>query len=317
MRIDVRGFSVVLPFWLLIAALVTNAQEERQIPSDLIRRLTNQVGRTPGPIGQLGIFTCGSYYAESGENRVLARALVSLGAASIPHLDAAFDAIEDRGLRSPFAENAVWMFFAYAKIEGTSAYARLRNMASDPKLVSLQAGLDASIALSLGLTSYVSDSRKMSSGVVCRNEQPRDALDRLFLAWEKDDRRSFEAQLGPSARAALKALLNGTTWAEVRTDYWRGKRAHGIALKYRVDTPGPWSEPPETLEDKVEGIAATPAQPAEFRLNVHLRSGPGVECGDRAVVFVRTASGETSIGRYLIDNSDIASLLRAMTTCAM
>ncbi len=90
-----------------------------------------------------------------------------------------------------------------------------------------------------------------------RYEEPRDVLDQLILAWERNDRPLLEASLAPGARAALNSLLAGTTWVGLRGELWPDRSGGGVALGYRFDISGRWSEPEETLEeDRAYGDAA-------------------------------------------------------------
>lgn len=304
-------------------ALCVQAQEGPPSPSSVIESLTLQNGRKPGPIREFGVFSCGAYYQESRENRTLARELAGMGDASLPSLDAAFDSLEKGGLHSPFAENAVWMFYAYAKIKGVAAYPRLRKMVGDPGLASLRGGLDAAIALSLGLTSYVSSSRQVSGNILCSSEEPRDGLDQLVLAWERDNRRAFEARLGPAAKSALQSLLKGRDWVALRAEFWRRGQGRNVALGYQFSATGRWAEPAETLEQEQGGggggvltVESSLSQPTEFQMDVRLESGSGATCGVHIVKFLRSAGAEASPGRYLIDNADLASLLRSISSCS-
>ena len=180
-------------------------QDAHRSASDVIKLLTFQTERPGADPARRFLFSCGEDYADRLENRALARELVDLGASSLPDLEAAFESIERFGIYSPFADNAGLLFDAYAKITGPAwAFSRLRKMIGIPQLAALQGGLDVSIALSLGLTSYVSGSRGIIGEPIfsCAPEEPRDALDRLALAWELGDRRAFEEKLGPHAKAA-------------------------------------------------------------------------------------------------------------------
>jgi hypothetical protein len=179
--------------------------------------------------------------------------------------------------------------------------------------------LDDAIALSLGLTSYVSDSRSGIRRFRCvRSPEPRDALDQLILAWEKNDRSMLEASLGPRARGALTALLKGSTWEAMQSELWQGKSGDGLAVGYRFGISGGWAEPDETLEQEREpGDAAVLSQQDDFRLDTFFKDRSGKDCSKHSVSFVTSTVGaEKESPAYLVDNSDLGDLLGTIASCA-
>ena len=148
----------------LVTAGVGSAQTKEQSPADLIRFLTYQSDRPPSFAQEFGQLSCGSEDAEAHDSRAAAASLARLGASALPSLEGALDSIEKKGERSEFSSGAPWLLYAYAKIEGPAAFSRLRRMIARPRLNFFQAGLDNAIALSLGLTSYVSSSRRVYAG---------------------------------------------------------------------------------------------------------------------------------------------------------
>jgi hypothetical protein len=281
-------------------------------PADFIRLLTYQSGRKPGPSLALG-FTCGSLGAETAENRAIAKSLVELGHSATPDLEDALDSVGARGGASEYFLNSAWLFYAYARIEGPAAYRRLWKMVGNPELESLEHALDASIALSFGITSYVDDSSQPVD-VICRPQQPRDSLDRLILAWQKDDRQGIDDSLGPKAKAALASLLAGRTWAEMRAALWPGKAA-GRAEGYHLDIPGRWSEPEETLGQDM-AYADLARDPVNPEIKTTFRDRSGINCGEHEVKFLSPAQTGAPPGPYLIDNFDVGDLLRVIASCA-
>jgi hypothetical protein len=185
-----------------------SSQAQQESPRDLVMFLTCQSDRPGKAPFLMGISSCGSATADYSAAKSLAR----WGTAAIPDIEAALNSIEQHGESSEFALGAEWLLAAYAQIQGSAAYPRLRRMMRDPALGFLRIDLDGAAAISLGLTSYLSSSREPARMFHClRGPQPRDALDQLILAWQRDDRSWLEGSLGPAARAALDSLLKGRT----------------------------------------------------------------------------------------------------------
>lgn len=191
-------------------------------------------------------------------------------------------------------------------------------MIARPRLNFFQAGLDNAIALSLGLTSYVSSSRRVYAGetIYCDGETPRDVLDQFILAWEKNNRPSIEASLGPNAKAALQSLLEGRTWAAMRADVWTGKSRGDVAMGYRFDNAGRLTKPAETLieEDAEHQVVDHARIPENVELDAFLTNSSGDDCGKRKIKFF--SPKDTVVLKYFIDNSDLRDLLSAIAACA-
>jgi len=260
--------------------------------------------QSDGPV----IFGCGRQRAEDKKNRPVADALVKFGDSAVPDLEEAFNSIEERGQESPFAYNSEWLLEAYARIRRSAAYAPLQRMRRSPKLVFLQWALDHSAAVSLGLTSYVSSSGILADMANCNGIiEPRELLDQLVLAWERNDRQWVERSLTASAMAALSSLLNGRTWDRMRADLWHGKTGNEVAVGYRFDTPGWWSEPPRP-------IRLNERNPVNPEIDTTFTNSAGRDCGKFLVKFLKTDEG--SLPSYPIDNSDLRDLLRLIGYCA-
>ena len=258
------------------------------------------------------VFGCGET-EDDRQNIAAARSLVSLGASAIPNIEEALDSIEKFGKRSEFAINAGLLLDAYARIKTQTAYSRLRRMIENPELHFLGIRLDSSVARAFGLTSYVSGYRAPMRIVHCRGEEPRDALDHLILAWERNDRALLESSLGPNAKVALDSLLAGRTWEDMRTELWRGKSGPGVALGYRFAISGRWSEPEIRIEDDRNSAGAV-YMTVNPELDTLFRNVSGDDCGRRQVKFLN-AKGVSSM--YLVDNSDLRDLLSLLASCAV
>jgi hypothetical protein len=296
----VAGLALLVPI---------DAVGQERSPSDWIRFLTYQ---SDDRRGKPYLFQCGQVNAD----RAAARSLAKLGSSAIPDIERALDSLEERGARSEFSLNAGWLPLAYARIEGQAGIPRLRRLIGNPKLEGVlpRVVVDWALALALGLTSMVSDSRGYID-VVCRAEQPRDALDRLILAWEKNDRAKFVAALGPEARAQLHNAIKGSTWQAWRTNLWPRKGAKGAAVGYRFHTSGKWADPEETLGEPRDNEDLSP-RTARPDLETQFTDRDGQDCGKLRVSFVNVELDSAGSPLYRVNSSDITQLLRLIGACA-
>jgi hypothetical protein len=286
------------------------ARAQGRSAADLIRSLTDQSDRPDLENERMGLFSCGQVTADLEA----AKSLVRLGDSAIPEIEKELDAIEERGYQ--LGDGSMWLQLAYARIKGPDAFPRLRRMGGGPKLGFHWHNADSAIALSLSLTSYVSDSRSLAKSARCSpGPKPRNALDQLVLAWERDDRIGLEASLGPRAGAALKSLLAGRAWADMRAGLWSGGPGDGLAVGYRFEPPGWWSRPEETLGEEGEYVAL--ANPENPDFETQFVNASGGDCGKRRVKFLKIPMG---LGPrdllYVVDNSDLGDLLRLIGSCA-
>ncbi len=278
---------------------------------DLIKRLHCGSDRECAFPGGSAVFDRFSLCHSRDREREVARSLAMLGAEGLPAIESSLAEVEKNGLRSAFGYNAPWLFYAYARVKGPQALPWLERIRS-LKIDSLEYAMDNSVAMALGLTSYVSASR-MVADFICRPWEPRDALDRLIVAWERDDRSGLEAELGPRAATALNALLEGGTWKKMRRHLWHANAGGSSAVGYRFDDAGRWSEPEVTLADKgpETNLAVDGASPV---LNTGFKDRSGADCGRLVVRFSNVLTHRGLV--YLIDNSDIGDLLRVISSCA-
>jgi hypothetical protein len=120
----------------------------------------------------------------------------------------------------------------------------------------------------------------------------------------------FEESLGASARATLDPVLKGGGWLPMRLALGRGNSAWGAAaVGYRFETPGPWSEPAETLAPPEVGPFHRSRDPLNPEINTVFVNRYGVECGR----FLT----DPPPAQFLIDNADLPDLLRVVASCAM
>jgi len=308
-KLSVTGPAVLA---LLLVSTVAGQPQDRS-PSHLIAFLNYE---SDDRRGKPRTWSCGEFR----RNREAAKLLAKVGEAALPSIAGELDSIEESD-EPERAAGAGWLLFAFAKIEGPAAYPRLRRMIGNPKFSFLGLALDSAIALSLGMTSYVSSLEAASPIIDCGGPgEPRRALNQLILGWEKNDRRWFEGSLGPRARASLRALLNGRTWGDIRKRLWDVRSSRGVAVGYQFEIAGRWSEPDETLEDRDYGELSLIENP---QINVVFKDRTGTDCGRHLVIFTQYPMLLTRSGRqqepslpYVIDNSDLADILSLISSCA-
>jgi len=280
-------------------------QAEGQSAADLVKFLTYQTKRPDAHGMAHGLFDCGSAKAEDRENGAAADALVKLGREATSDIETALDSIETQGQHSVFSTNSAWLVNAYARIQGASAYHRLRRMSNNPNAGFLRPALDKAIAVALGLTSYVSSQRSDAEGLNCSGVlMPHTLLDRLILGWERNDQRRVEASLGPLATAALRSMRGQKQWDAFRTGLWPQMPEGEIAIGYRFRS----SDGPATSEPK------GPLDSSRSTLDTIFTTSAGDQCGIFRVEFLLSRTGTED--SYLVDNADIDSLLRLMSVCA-
>jgi hypothetical protein len=295
------------------------SQAEDRSPMGLIRFITYQTADRPKlPVI---VFTCG-VTADSLADRAAVRALVMQGPAALPALDEAIGSLEQRGNASPFFRNFYFLLYAYAKIKGPSAVPSLRALNTNTDLrQDFALTIDEAIALSLGLTDYVTQSERSVRVLRCDTGgyQPRDGLSQLILGWERDDRSWMEGSLGPNSTTALSALLKGRSWAEFRSELWPAKLEGPVSVGYRFAIQSPWSEPSlSLLVRQGEFAPEPPPQVSEPALDTHFTNREGGACGSLAVTFVQappTTAGPV-IPAFLVNQSDLGGLLRLIGICA-
>ena len=296
----------------LLAAVAGAGQTGQKSPAQLIRYLAYQDGRRTNPARELGQLDCGMEYEEAREDRAAAAALVKFGPAAMPNIGAALDSIEQRGERSESYPAVGWLLYSYAKIQGKLALPRLNAIRRNRRLKGLQATLDNAVALVRGYTSYVSAAQGLIEGPIfyCYQQAPSDALNRLILAWMLNRRSALRSELGPHASAALGTILREEPWDDLRTQMGASGIGGNSALGYQLSVPGPWSEPPETLEDKAQ------VDPRGFATTVSFKSRSGADCGKLPLTFLTVRGPDWNETTFLIDDVDLGQLLRSITVCA-
>jgi len=264
----------------------------------------------------MSTFAC----SEDIEDRAAANSLARLGPSVIPDIERALPLIESKAGTFDAPVHSDWLLYAYAKIDGPAAFSRLRTMMGNSALAFLNPAWDNSVALSLGLTSYVSKFHQPPPSmrfiynnriVFCHDQEPRFGLDQFIVAWRRNDRDLFERSLGPHALAALDSLLETKTWDRLHEEFWLGDVSGSPAVGYRFNVIGPWSEPAEILRERVVEDSADP------ELETLFKTGSGSECGTLRIRFEGDgrALGDGSLA-YRVDNANLADLLGVVSSCA-
>ena len=142
-------------------------------------------------------------------------------------------------------------------------------------------------------------------------EQPREALDVIIRALERNDDFTFRAQLGPDAKMALDSILKNKPWNELRTQLLRQKTSlSDFAVGYQFDVAGAWSEPAETLEYR--GFPESPPTPA---IDTRFKTRSGADCGTHTVRFLLTPIEGAFWKHYAVNNSDLEDLMQLVASC--
>jgi hypothetical protein len=281
--------------------------------AEIIRFLTEPVPTNSNVLNKNGV-------RRVDRDRAAAYSLVLLGSRAVPDLENALGLLErqDRHMRA--VPSWRWLLFAYARIRESAAYHRLREMADNPQLRHLSGDVDKSLALALGLTSYISSSRIADSFGCCRAEEPRHALDQLILGWLQGNRLRVEQTLGPRAKSALASLLAQNSWLDLRNRIWHGVPSSGFALGYRFQNVRDWSKPEETLDQALHDRRRSvdlDQLPLDPTLTAQFVNISGQDCGRSEIRFVRIpATPDWLPSNYLVDDPDLGALLRLISECA-
>ena len=282
--------------------LEVSAEDGPRTPKELVGFLTYESGRRFSPM-----MTCGAVYSDALEDEQATRSLVDLGAEALPELNRALDALSTT---SAWRFGAGWLLAAYARIEGAAALPRLRKMIGtsvvDPWVV------DSAIAISFGLTSYVSSARERRDTFTCyRPEEPREALDNVIAAWGAGDTSWLERNLGQRAKASLAPRAEGPGWMSVKAGFTDGDARPAVG--YRFEISGPWSQPwlAEPLRE-AWGEAKLSKFPRSLAISTVFVDGRGQACGKRVVEFAQDGGPM----KYVVDAPEPTDLLRLIEHCA-
>lgn len=254
------------------------------------------------------VYTSGLGHAD----RDATRALVLLGREATPELERALDFIEQEAPEARAFVGAENLLAAYARIEGGAAKLRLLRMMENPRLIEIRINLDDAIALSMGLTSYVSDARPLESTISSgRDGEPRDPLDQVIMALAAGNRPLLESALGETGRLALVALKSSIP------KFHRPFGSASVAVGYRFDGGGHWAEPKVTVDPKNTSGHPLLTSQTEFRLNTVFTDRFGANCGKQEVAFaVLPRSATEPHVRYLVDDPNLGEILETIARCA-
>jgi hypothetical protein len=300
----------ILLFFSCLALPQASSQVEEA--SALIDFLANRTDRPDKAAIEVGVFSCGQVAA----NLEAACKLADLGQPAVPRIEAELDVIE--AYRDRWEYGANWIALALARIKGSGAYPRLRKLNHGVILDGERQNFDDAIALSLGITSYVSASRGTAKRIDCgRALEPRHTLDQLILGWLRGDRSLFESNLGPNGRIALGSLLGDHTWEKMHSAGLGKGGGIDEAIGYRLNIDGKWSEPPEPLRrNRVLEDPSTFNGQNKFLIDTTFVGRTGKICGGLKVTFLRIyGTIDREIRPYQIDNVNIGSLLSTLRAC--
>ena len=282
---------------------------ERKKASDLIKLLTYQTDRPHSDQVRSGLFGCGQVAADVP----LALSLIRIGPPALPMIEAALDPAGYRA--NGVAIRSFWVEWAYAAIKGPDAFLRLHALERLEALGLGRYNFDGPIALSLGLTSYVSDSRHASRSISCfRGPEPRDALDRIILGWETNNRTWLESGLGPAAKVALDEFVNGRSWSSVTSEFGEDQRV-GRAVGYRFEIRSRWADPEPELRQDDRPVDFKVTYP-HFRIPTLFKTAGGIDCGRISVEFFGVEPRPDSAAKYFVDSTNIVEILKLVSSCA-
>ena len=175
--------------------ILIGSDAKGQLSTKSVTELSASLTSTEQQQNKLGVVSCG-VTQEVLRKRSVARELASRGEAALPELDRVLESIERDGEDSQFFDSSGWFLFAYARAQGPASVSRLMRMIRSPKLDSLHISLDRAMALSLGLTSYVSSGREAGRLIICRRQESKDALEtNCFWLWNGVIARSWNQVL--------------------------------------------------------------------------------------------------------------------------
>jgi len=271
-------------------------------------------------MAEMGLFSCGVPVNDFDA----ATSLVQLGPSAIPDIERELRAMQRRG--DP-GLGASWVEIAYALMKGPAAIDLFRKMEEDAKFGddTARRQLDRAIALSLNLTSFVSAAAASKTyfepgpqetgllQIMCRPSEPRDALDYLIRNFETSDGSLSEAGLGPEAKTALESLQKEKTWSQMRTELLQARSAGDLAIGYRFEPSGRWSEPEASLIRNRPGHDT----PERAVLATEFKARSGADCGSYSVEFQLSSAPRRfpSQNAYLVNNFELGGLLQVIAAC--
>jgi hypothetical protein len=294
----------------LLTASFAASQTKENSAADIVRH----VAETP---------SIAAFIVPCGEDSDLQRqgdSLSKLGVAAIPEIEMGLDWIDNQDVSAEVVQSQI-LTEVYAKILGPKAYPRLKEMIAKARIPSVQLNLDNAVAISLGLTSYVSHTRAtvMRPHSIptnsCRQLQSLDTLNAFLLSWEVGDRAVFGSTLTPRGRASLETLLHERSWGQMRAAFWHAGSEASIGYKFE-----------NALRVSESG----------YSIDTTFTTKSGATCGQHQLRFdrlpredsVRSQSYASGVGfsvlvmqeveqrTYYIDNTDLGALLELVSNCA-
>lgn len=301
--------SVVL--WVgasLLAVATLPGQTTGLRPEEIVQRLTDLRMRPGDYATSLGLSSCG----DDGRDRELAAALVGQGEAAAKVLAVALQEVLE-GRRGTF--NLHWLTDAYATLKGAGSLPLLRRLAADGRFSAHTAALDCSMAISLGLSSWVTLSLPAVSVIRCQGAEPRDGLNQLILAWIHGDKGEVLAALGPNAAAGLETTIGHGTWARFRDELGAADEGSRAAIGYQLMELRPVVVPELRLPGR-------PDQPSRLDIlgalesRVRFANELDADCATVRVEFVVLGHLGGAPSRVLVNSRDLRDILRSISRCA-
>jgi hypothetical protein len=247
-------------------------------PRELIDFLNHKEYARPDSVARIGLFTCGQLNAD----HKAAEELVAHGEKAIPEIEREF---RENSFRTP---GSFWLQTVYARLRGRAAYPDLFQIALDSRRDRDSRSNDTAIAMTLGITPFVSS--RHATGRVFRcagSEEPHYALDRLIAGWLQMDRDAVLSALAPETKAEFERRVPAGTWLGWAHNIWQVNPPEWTAVAYQVGSV------------------------------VQLKSYDGQPCdGVRARFVPRTPDEGGRYLAYAIETEDLSALLKSVSACA-
>ena len=251
---------------------------------------------------------CGSIVHEAA----LAKSLVQIGPPLLPLIEREFQRASAPGSNLGFV--SVWLEPIYAKIVGSPAFSVLKQRETSSGDGTKRRNLDRALAVSLGITSYVSDTRMAIREISCiRGAGPRSALDQLIVGWLQADLKWLEAALGPVAKTSLQQLILREHWELLRAKLMKGGGSP-IAIGFKFNIPNAWriAEPALESTEAADSFEELPDR-STLAIETVFYGSNGVRCGAMPITFNKI--DDNMLSTHQVDSMDIEQLLRLLSTC--
>lgn len=292
---------------IIVFAMVTQNEQallaQPTKASDLILALDDPQGLDP-------TFGCG----QSAAKVEIAKSLVDIGLSVIPLIELKLGT-NSAGISGSYGQ-AFWLEQIYARILGIAAFNFLKEREEGGVGGRGRKNLDRALAISLGITSYVSDSRSTGTTFNCtRRPEPRDALDTFILGWQLSDRNLYESSLSLKSKSSLDKLPPSRKSLAPEGRQTNHAQSHK-AIGFKFHASNSWSYAEPAFE------AAQPRNIDEDTITSHkveiettFTTSTGISCGRKRLNFLRTVENGNNV--YKLDNTDILDLFKILASCVI